>query len=134
MIHWDKDSSYYKAILQNLFFATLNQEIEDRGFRTPTRGRPYSNNYLITNRYRYRDHFKASEEQSIIDLFAKIPFLNGGLFECLDREATSEEQEQAHQRNENKAIRIDGFSDRADNVLQVPNELCSSTTMKRTRG
>ena len=28
LIHWDKDSSYYKAILQNLFFATLNQEIE----------------------------------------------------------------------------------------------------------
>ena len=95
MIHWDKDSSYYKAILQNLFFATLNQEIEDRGFRTPTRGRPYSNNYLVTNRYRYREHFRASEEQSIIDLFAKIPFLNGGLFEYLDREATSEEQERS---------------------------------------
>ena len=123
LIHWDKDGSYYKAVLQNLFFATLNQEIEDRSFRTPTRGRPYSNNYLVTNRYRYREHFRAGEEQSIIDLFAKIPFLNGGLFECLDREATSEEQEQAHQRNENKAIRIDGFSDRADNALHVPNEL-----------
>ena len=122
-IHWDKDSSYYKAILQNLFFATLNQEIEDRGFRTPTRGRPYSNNYLVTNKYRYREHFRAGEEQSIIDLFAKIPYLNGGLFECLDREATSKEQEQAHQRNENKAIRIDGFSDRADNMLRVPNDM-----------
>ena len=56
-------------------------------------------------------------------MFARIPFLNGGLFECLDREATSEEQEQAHQRNENKAIRIDGFSDRADNMLRVPNDM-----------
>ena len=103
--------------------ATLNQEIEDRGFRTVSRSSPYSNNYLVTNRYRYREHFRAGEEQSIIDLFAKIPFLNGGLFECLDREATSEEQEQAHQRNENKAIRIDGFSDRADNMLRVPNDM-----------
>ena len=122
LIHWDKDGSYYKAILQNLFFATLNQEIEDRGFRTG-HANSYSSNYLITNRYRYRDHFKASEEQSIIDLFARIPFLNGGLFECLDREATAEEQAQAHPRKENKAIRIDGFSDRADNALHMPNEL-----------
>ena len=123
LIHWQKDSSYYKAILQNLFFATLNQEIEDRGFRTVSKSSPYSNSYLVTNRYRYRDHFKASDEQPIIDLFARIPFLNGGLFECLDREATKEEQAQTHPRKENKAIRIDGFSDRVDNALHVPNEL-----------
>ena len=123
LIHWDKESSYYKAVLQNLFFATLNQEIEDRGFRNLSRSSPYSNSYLVTNRYRYRDHFRASDEQPIIDLFARIPFLNGGLFECLDREATAEEQAQTHRRKENKAIRIDGFSDRADNALHVPNEL-----------
>ena len=123
LIHWDKDSSYYKAILQNLFFATLNQEIADRGFRNLSRSSPYSNSYLVTNRYRYRDHLRASDEQPIIDLFARIPFLNGGLFECLDREATAEEQAQAHPRKENKAIRIDGFSDRADNALHLPNEL-----------
>ena len=74
LIHWEKDSSYYKAILQNLFFATLNQEIEDRGFRKLSRSSPYSNSYLVTNRYRYRDHFKASDEQPIIDLYARIPF------------------------------------------------------------
>ena len=123
LIHWEKDSSYYKAILQNLFFATLNQEIEDRGFRTVSKSSPYSNSYLVTNRYRYRDNFRASDEQPIMDLFARIPFLNGGLFECLDREATPEEQAQAHPRKENKAVRIDGFSDRADNTLHVPNEL-----------
>lgn len=123
LIHWDKDSSYYKAILQNLFFATLNQEIEDRGFRKLSRSSSLSNSYLVTNRYRYRDHFKANDEQPIIDLYARIPFLNGGLFECLDREATAEEQAQAHPRKENKAIRIDGFSDRGDNALHVPNEL-----------
>ena len=73
LIHWEKDSSYYKAVLQNLFFATLNQEIKDRGFRTG-HANSYSNNYLVTNKYRYREHFRAGEEQSIIDLFAKIPF------------------------------------------------------------
>ena len=123
LIHWEKDSSYYKAILQNLFFATLNQEIEDRGFRKLSRISPYSNSYLVTNRYRYRDHFKASDEQPIMDLFARIPFLNGGLFECLDREASKEEQAKARPRKENKAIRIDGFSDRGDNALHVPNVL-----------
>ena len=43
-------------------------------------------------------------------------------------EATSEEQEQAHQRNENKAIRIDGFSDRVDNMLRVPNDMFFSAS------
>ena len=42
-------------------------------------------------------------------LFATIPFLNGGLFECLDRPE--------------QGIRIDGFSDRTDNPLHVGHVL-----------
>jgi hypothetical protein len=41
--------------------------------------------------------------------------LNGGLFECLDKEAED--------KNVKKYLRIDGFSDRKDNVLKVPNLL-----------
>ena len=49
----DKDSSnYYKAILQNLFFATLNQEMGNREFRKD------GQNITITNLYRYKKLFK----------------------------------------------------------------------------
>ena len=127
MIDCNKKSSYYKAILQNLFFATLNREIPDRSFRTTQKGRPTGNNYLVPNVYRYQNIFRERDKRAIVRQFDKTPFLNGGLFECLDREANEGEQ-QAYKkdktiRNEQMAIRIDGFSDRNDNVLQVPNDL-----------
>ena len=81
---------YYRAILQNLFFATLNSEIDDRGFvgasnaRTPG-GKSMSSDYGVKTKYRYADEF-AITKQSVLDLFRPIPFLNGGLFECLDQE------------------------------------------------
>ena len=127
VIDWNKESGYYKAILQNLFFATLNREMTDRTFRTTTNGKPNGNNYLVTNIYRYQHVFRQQDTRAILRLFARAPFLNGGLFECLDREATEEEQRAYEQdgtlRNERRAIRVDGFSDRDDNVLSVPNDL-----------
>ncbi|MCK9333366.1 MAG: Eco57I restriction-modification methylase domain-containing protein, partial [Candidatus Cloacimonetes bacterium] len=51
----------------------------------------------------------------IADHFGNVPFLNGGLFECLDSEY--EEANTMHY------VRIDGFSDRNDNTLKVPDEL-----------
>ncbi len=121
-IYWDKDSSYYKAILQNLFFATLNREIKDRGFRTTTNGKANDNNYLVTNMYRYQDYFRnGGNKKEIIALFESTPFLNGGLFECLDRLATDEERQKLKLKE--RAVRVDGFSDRPDNELYVPNEL-----------
>ncbi len=41
--------------------------------------------------------------------------MNGGLFECLDKQLGTKESP--------KYLRIDGFSDRDDNQLSVPNEL-----------
>ena len=74
--------NYYNAILQNLFFATLNREIVDekgtkRRFATAAKRD-------VKTLYRYEELFKISEEE-VIDLFAEVPFLNGGLFECLDK-------------------------------------------------
>lgn len=127
LIDWEKPSSFYKAILQNLFFATLNREIEKRGFRTTTNGKADGNNYLVTNIYRYQNLFLERNENAILELFAQTPFLNGGLFECLDREASEEEiaayNEDKSIRNERYAIRIDGFSDRNDNKVHLPNRL-----------
>ena len=79
--------TYYNAILQNLFFATLNREIIDddgkrRAFANAKSARD------VRNLYRYREMFKFASgevEKKVIALFAKVPFLNGGLFECLDK-------------------------------------------------
>ena len=108
-----EESTYYKAILQNLFFATLNQEMNtpekpnNRKFRGEGR-----QHYNITSLYRYKRYFKDSDVA--LRLFAAIPFLNGGLFECLDKPDPDDTK---------TILRVDGFSDREDNPLSVPNEL-----------
>ena len=106
------ESKYYKAILQNLFFAMLNspitpegsKELSERHFR---KGRgDYDNNKLM----RYEYYFK--NPQLFVDLANKtVPFLNGGLFDCLDEK--------------DKDIYYDGFSDRetVKKSLVVPDYL-----------
>ena len=106
-------STYYTAILQNLFFATLNQEMNtpekpnNRKFRGEGR-----QHYNITSLYRYKRYFRDSD--AALCLFETIPFLNGGLFECLDKPDPNDAK---------TILRVDGFSDRDDNPLSVPNEL-----------
>ena len=75
-------SNYYNAILQNLFFGTLNRAIVDED--GDTRKFATSNKRDIKTLYRYAEMFSISE-QEVIKMFAEIPFLNGGLFECLDK-------------------------------------------------
>ena len=101
-------STFYKAILQNLFFATLNTEMN----KDKPGNRIFVNRqYGITNLYRYERFFK--DKDKALALFENIPFLNGGLFECLDKNTGSTE------------IRIDCFSNRRDNEtrLTVPDYL-----------
>lgn len=95
----NKDSIYYKAILQNLFFATLNCPIEGdsldtrkRGFRGEGYGTHRGIDYLM----RYKQYFK-NPEKFLNKLNETVPFLNGGLFECLDEKFNN--------------TYIDGFSD-----------------------
>lgn len=114
------NSTYYKAILQNLFFATLNTEMGKRKFRSAA-DKSQSSHYFIHNLFRYENEFHKPKE-TLEKLFDPIPFLNGGLFECLDK--------QIEKNGKLKAIRIDGFSDREDNVLKVPNELFFSEKEK----
>ena len=87
LVDFDEKSTdsgnYYNAILQNLFFATLNCAIIDeegkpRRFATSKFGRD------TRNLYRYKEMFQLNEED-VVSLFAHVPFLNGGLFECLDK-------------------------------------------------
>ena len=111
--HHNKDSIYYKAILQNLFFATLNCPIEGdeydkrkRGFRGEGYGTHRGIDYLM----RYKQYFK-NPDKFLDMLNAKVPFLNGGLFECLD--------------DKFKNVYIDGFSDQMvkGEQLVVPDYL-----------
>lgn len=90
LVEFDAESTdkgnYYNAVIQNLFFATLNKKIEERAFADD---KSVSKNMQFGVKSFYRDNnkttfFKESNEQ-IIERFRAVPFLNGGLFECLDR-------------------------------------------------
>jgi adenine-specific DNA-methyltransferase len=99
--------TYYRAILQNLFFATLNSEIPDRAFAAD--GGIIETNaehFDIKTLYRYGGDFAWSRDK-VLQLFHGIPFLNGGLFECLDRGRNY----------------YDGFSRNTEKQARVPNAL-----------
>ena len=91
--------NYYNAILQNLFFGTLNRAIQDEDGNT--RKFATSSKRDVKTLYRYAEMFSISE-QEVINLFAEIPFLNGGLFECLDKTKYADGVEQCYN--------FDGFS------------------------
>ena len=106
----ESKSIYYKAILQNLFFASLNAEHGKRAFRID------GQNQNATSLMRYQRYHK-NPEAFVKLIESKVPFMNGGLFECLD-----------HQDDELKGKKggaviyyEDGFSDRKDNELFVPD-------------
>jgi hypothetical protein len=103
----DRRSVFYKAILQNLFFATLNTEMDKRAWAKDEQ------NFMAHSLYRHRELFR--DPSAALDLFKDIPFLNGGLFECLDRVEGSKEKP--------RYIRIDGFSRRQDSQPVVPDFL-----------
>ena len=70
-------SDYYRAILQNLFFATLNTEIHQRAFseKSNTAHRDFA-------KYRFRNLL--ADPDKFVNLLKAVPFVNGGLFDCLD--------------------------------------------------
>jgi hypothetical protein len=108
----DTAPTYYRAVLQNLFFGTLNMPPEQRTFRKKKKkGERYDKNYGITNLWRYEATFQ--DRQAWEALAARIPFLNGGLFDCLD--------DKSGKKKDN--FILDGFSDREDFGCHLPNDL-----------
>ena len=75
----DGGDSYYRAVLQNLFFATLNTEIDRRSFSSRS-----NDTHRDFSRYRYESEI--ADPGGLLELFARTPFINGGLFDCLDSE------------------------------------------------
>jgi len=110
-----ESSTYYQAILQNLFFATLSTEKDGRKFRSEIRGyKGYNPDFGNQNVFRFQEFFKNPE--NLKDYFGEIPFLNGGLFECLD--------------DKPNGIYIDGFTAVKKNQSKVPNILFFSGEKK----
>lgn len=113
ILKFDDESAYYKAILQNLFFATLNSEMNTRKFIGESSG-GRNTQHFVHNVFRYRKEFIQPDE-TVTELFEPIPFLNGGLFECLDKETEVD--------GTKCRVRVDGFSDHPKNVLSIPDKL-----------
>lgn len=79
------NSYYYKGILQNLFFAMLNSPITPEGKDTISERRfrkdrsDYDNNKLMRHKELFKD-----PDLFVVLANKYVPFLNGGLFDCLD--------------------------------------------------
>lgn len=107
-------STYYKAILQNLFFATLNTEMnkdvkdKDKISRTFVK-----RNTGVPHYFRYSRFIK--DQNKFSSLMNDIPFLNGGLFECLDKRFKDSSQD----------IFVDGFTQqiKKEYLVTVPDYL-----------
>ena len=111
----ENKSSYYQAVLQNLFFATLNQRMNARGekYRVFTKDEGFlrnRNTYGVDNLYRYESLFR--DPDTALEWFEDIPFLNGGLFECLDSLD-----------DKDRKIYVDGFSRNRKKRPRLPNRL-----------
>jgi len=115
-------STYYLAILQNLFFATLNTPIDQRKFRLEEKCKDDQNKDYM-NHICYRHHNLFKDPEKIEELFKYIPFLNGGLFECLDKRKDDESNETGEK------IFIDGFSDDPKKQPFIPNFLFFSNEL-----
>lgn len=119
LMHDTGEVKYYTAILQNLFFAMLNspitadgsKELTERHFRKLNeQGKPDRSDYDNNKLMRYESYF--TNPQLFVDLANKtVPFLNGGLFDCLD--------------DKDNGIYFDGFSDSEKSVklLNIPDFL-----------
>lgn len=108
----DMAPDFYHAVLQNLFFGTLNMPRDQRAFREKRQsGQRFDPNYGITNLWRHEKLFRNPEDWPA--LAARVPFLNGGLFDCLDDKAGSAKD----------ATILDGFSDNPKLACRLPNDL-----------
>lgn len=87
------ESKYYRLILQNLFFAMLNCPIVAEGKTEPNNRRFieessgfHNEEHDINTLMRYRKEFKDGGADKFLRLAnSNVPFLNGGLFDCLDK-------------------------------------------------
>jgi hypothetical protein len=116
----DESCSYYTAILQNLFFATLNTEMDKPGQPATRRfieegNGQSSDDHMIHTVWRHTRQLR--DPEALAKLLRDIPFLNGGLFECLD------DRVQKGNSPYTEEVRIDGFSTDPRKQPRIPNLL-----------
>jgi hypothetical protein len=112
--------SYYTAILQNLFFATLNTEVENPGEQPVRRfidegDGHHSDDHMIHTFWRHKAQLR--DPGAFAKLLKDVPFLNGGLFECLDDRVQKSNSQYTEE------VRIDGFSTDPRKQPKIPNFL-----------
>lgn len=109
-----EQSKYYRLILQNLFFAMLNCPIVEEGKDTANNRRFRGDHqygikkdgYNINNLMRYKADFKEGGADEFVRMANNnVPFLNGGLFDCLD--------------DKPKKLYYDGFSELDESLEQL---------------
>ena len=114
MFYDSEKSNYYRLILQNLFFAMLNRPIvaegkdspDNRRFRSKVTGFYKNDGYNVNNLMRYENDFMPGGADEFLRLAnSSVPFLNGGLFECLDDKPNK--------------IYYDGFSENKKSLSQL---------------
>ncbi|MEI6972101.1 MAG: hypothetical protein WCL44_11375, partial [bacterium] len=125
--------TYYTAILQNLFFATLNTEMDPPSRPEGRYGAASAPGQVPVRRFLDEGDGQRSDEHMVHQfwrharqlrdpaalemLLRDIPFLNGGLFECLDDRVQKGNSPQTVE------LRIDGFSTIQSKQPKVPNFL-----------
>jgi hypothetical protein len=114
LLYNPEKSKYYRLVLQNLFFAMLNRPIVPEGKDTPNnrrfrvKGNYHGMNpdYAVNNLLRYEGDFKEGGAAEFLAMAnSNVPFLNGGLFDCLD--------------DKPKNLYYDGFSERRESLEQL---------------
>lgn len=114
LLYNPEESKYYRLILQNLFFAMLNCPIVAEGKDTPNNRRfrgdgqkgYLRDGYNVNNLMRYKADFKEGGADEFVQMAnTHVPFLNGGLFDCLDKKP--------------EKLYYDGFSERKESLEQL---------------
>ena len=125
----ERECNYYRAILQNLFFATFNQEIKRREFVDDSCND--KKRHCVKTYYRNAKLFAEKDPKKILAIFKASPFVNGGLFECLDNVVQKDKETGCE-----KTYCWDGFSNHLRDERRrlksavIPNRLffCDETT------
>lgn len=114
MLYNPEESKYYRLILQNLFFAMLNCPIvaegkdtaNNRRFRGDHQYGIKRDGYNVNNLMRYKSDFMEGGAGEFVQMAnSSVPFLNGGLFDCLDDKPNK--------------LYYDGFSERKESLEQL---------------
>ena len=118
-----EQDNYYRAILQNLFFATFNCPQTGKGklkrrwidadVGADGDGVWLSDDYGVKTVYRYKDQFKNAD--AFLEMMKRVPFLNCALFDCLDKVERKEDG--------GRKLYFDGFSTKKKRQAYVPNGL-----------